>query len=252
MEDTKQARRAKMLEKVRKLLALGRDGSSANESETAMRQANKLMAEFGIEEAEADMSAIDRGEMIFGESCCGPDGRAPEQGKVYRSMPTYASILSVGVARFTDSIVGRRTTQNGEMIFFRGEREDVLLARWILGVLVDQILVEQRNSGWTRRGDSNAFRWAAASALAQRLKALHAERQAIYRQVQTASNSRALVVVDRKAMEVVKRFGAQRVKSTSSRVTSSGAHHAGHSAGQRINIPSGRPVGQSQHARIDG
>lgn len=249
-DSTKSDRRAAMLEKVRKLLAMGRGGANANESETAMRQANKIMAEYGIAEADADMVSIDRGEMIFGEAQCGPDGRAPEQGKVYRSMPSYAGILAVGVARFTDSIVGRKTGPHGEMIYFRGEKEDVLLARWIFGVLVDQILLEQKRSGWTKRGDSNSFRVAAASTLSSRLKALHTERQAMYRQAAQESQSRALVVVDRKAMEVAQRFGVQRVKTTRSAVSSSGAHHAGREAGSRINIPHGRPVGQSQHARI--
>lgn len=212
-DTTKSERREQMLAKVRKLLALGRDGANANESETAMRQANKIMAEYGIAEAEADMATIDRGEMIFGESQCGPDGRAPEQGKVYRSMPSYAGILAVGVARFTDSIVGRKTSANGEMLYFRGEKEDVLLARWIFGVLIDQILLEQKRSGWTKRGDANSFRVAAASTLAQR-------------------------------------FGKQKVRTSSSRVSSSGAHHAGREAGARINIPQGRPVCQANHARI--
>lgn len=249
-DTTKSERREAMLAKVRKLLAMGRGGANANESETAMRQANKIMAEYGIAEAEADMASIDRGEMIFGEAQCGPDGRAPEQGKVYRSMPRYAGILAVGVARFTDSIVGRKTSANGEMLYFRGEKEDVLLARWIFGVLIDQILLEQKRSGWTKRGDSNSFRVAAASELASRLKSLHAERQAMYRQAAQESQSRALVVVDRKALEVAQRFGKQKVRTSSSRVSSSGAHHAGREAGARINIPHGRPVCQANHARI--
>lgn len=41
-------KRARMLEKVRKLLAMGRDGrGNANEEEIALRQAARLMAEFG-------------------------------------------------------------------------------------------------------------------------------------------------------------------------------------------------------------
>ena len=62
MDQERIERRARMLEKVRKLLAMGRDArGNANESEIAMRQANKLMAEYGIAEAECDMTAIQAG-----------------------------------------------------------------------------------------------------------------------------------------------------------------------------------------------
>ena len=253
MSNERNERRERMLAKVRKLLAMGRDGrGNAQEEETAMRQANKIMAEYGIAEAECDMAAIDAGEMIFGEAQCGADGRAPEQGKVYRSAPTWAGILVVGVARFTDSIGGRKCTEHGEMFTFRGEQQDVLLARWIFGVLVNSILAEQRASGWTKRGDANGFRVAAASTLATRLRTLAAERRAMYEAARAQSQSRALVVVERKAGEIVKRFGTQKTKSTSYRsVASSGASMAGRQAGARINIPSGRPLGQSTNARLN-
>src|SRR3990167_5146728 len=197
MDQERIERRARMLEKVRKLLAMGRDArGNANESEIAMRQANKLMAEYGIAEAECDMTAIQAGEMVFGAAQCGPDGRAPEQGRVYKSCPTWAGILAVGVARFTDSVIVRKMTANGDMLVFQGEREDVLLARWIFGVLIASIQSEQRASGWKGRSDANGFRVSAASTLAVRLRELAAERVRIFEQARQMSNSRALVVVD--------------------------------------------------------
>ena len=251
MDNARIERRTHMLEKVRKLLAMGRDGrGNENEQETAMRQANKLMAEYGIAEAECDMNALVAGEMIFGEAQCGPDGRAPEQGKVYRTMPSWCGILCIGVARFTDSVVVRKRTANGEMLAFRGEQQDVLLARWIFGVLGADIQREQCASGWTTRGEASSFKVAAASTLASRLKALWQERQQAFEQARAMSNSRALVVVDSKRQEIVARFGAQKVSHGRSGYSSSGAATAGHEAGQRINIPAGRPVGQSTQARL--
>jgi hypothetical protein len=250
MDNERNERRARMLEKVRKLLAMGRDGrGNENEAEIAMRQANRLMAEFGIAEAECDMTAINAGEMSFGETQCGADGRAPEQGKVYRSMPGYAGVLAIGVGRFTDSIVGRKRTEHGEMLYFRGEKQDVLLARWLFGVLVASIQSEQRKSGWTARGDAGSFRMAAASTLARRLKDLAAERRAMYTQAAT-SGSRALMVVDRKASEIVARFGVQKTRSSSVGYRSSGAAMAGGEAGKRINIPAGRPLGNASRTMI--
>jgi len=252
MDNERNERRAKMLEKVRKLLAMGRDGrGNSNEEETAMRQANKIMAEYGIAEAECDMSAINAGEMSFGQAQCGPDGRAPEQGKVYRSCPSWSGVLAVGVARFTDSVVIRKTTANGEMFVFQGEREDVLLGRWLFGVLVNSIQAEQRNSGWTSRGDASSFRMAAASILQKRLKDLAAERIRMYEQARATSNSRALVVVDRKRSEIVARFGTQKTRSSRSGYHSSGAAVAGQEAGKRINIPAGRPISGSNNLRLN-
>jgi hypothetical protein len=250
MSNERNERRARMLEKVRKLLAMGRDGrGNENEQEIAMRQANKIMAEFGIAEAECDMSAIDAGEMVFGEAQCGADGRAPEAGKVYRSAPSWAGVLVVGVAKFTDSVVIRKRTEAGEIFAFRGEQNDVLLARWIFGVLVQSIQLEQIKSGWTKRGEANSFRMAAATTLQKRLRTLTAERVKMYEQARAESNSRALVVVDRKQNEIAVRFGAQKTRSSRSGYSSSGAAIAGHAAGSRINIP--WPLGNSGNKLIN-
>lgn len=117
-------RRAKMLEKVRKLLSMARDGrGNQHEEEAALRQASKLMAEFGIAEAECDMAAIEAGEMIFGETTVTPDGKPSKEGKVYRSSPAWAGILAVGVAKFTDSIVAYTRTANGKAFVFRGKKK---------------------------------------------------------------------------------------------------------------------------------
>lgn len=246
MSNTQNERRARMLEKVRKLLAMGRDRrGNGNESETAMRQANKIMAEFGIAEAECDMAMINAGEMVFGTTQCGPDGKPPKQGKVYRSCPTYASVLAVGVARFTDSVVIRKSSEHGELLVFQGEQQDVLLASWLFGVLISSIQSEQKSSGWTGRGEAATFRVAASSALAKRLRGLAAERAAMFEKAKAESNSRALMVVDHKRSEIIAKFGKQKTKGVRTRSADSGAFIAGAQAGQRINIPSGRPISGS-------
>lgn len=251
MNNDKSERRAAMLAKVRKLLNMARDGrGNATEEETAMRQANKIMAEYGIAEAECDMTAINAGEMVYGQIMVGPDGKDLKDGKVYKSSPTWAGVLGVGVARFTDTVIIRKTTAHGDVFVFQGEKEDVLLARWIFGVLIESIQAEQKRSGWTSRGDANSFRTAAASALQNRLKDLAKERMAMYQQAVQSSASMALVVVDRKQAEIAKRFGVQRTKSARSSYSSSGAAMAGSSAASRINIPSGRPLTGSTQARL--
>lgn len=252
MDNERNERRQKMLEKVRKLLNMARDGrGNSNEEETAMRQANKLIAEFGIAEAECDMSEIDAGEMSFGECQCTPDGRAPVAGTVFKTMPGFAGTLALGIGKFTDTIVQLRQTATGPTIIFRGEQQDALLARWLFGVLLASINSEQKASGWTSRSDSALFKKSAVSILYKRLHALHAERQAMYAAAQRESNCRALVVVDRKQMEISRLFGRQHTRTVSSR--SSGdreASIAGREAGGRINIPAGRPIGNQSRTMI--
>lgn len=249
--DNRDERRAKMLEKVRKLLAMGRhESGNENEQDIAMRQANRIMAEFGIAEAECDMTAINAGEMIFGEAQCTPDGRAPEPGKVFKTAPSWAGVLGMGCAWFTDSIIARKRTGNGEIFVFKGEKQDVLLARWLFGVLVGSIQVEQKASGWTGRGDANSFRMAAAGTLQRRLMEMAKERREMYEAAKRTSNSTALVVVDRKRTEIAQRFGAQKTRSSRGSYHSSGAAIAGKDAGQRINIPSGRPVGNNSRTML--
>ena len=83
------------------------------------------------------------------------------------------------------------------------------------------------------------------------MKAMQAERIAMYEAAKVQSQSRALMVVDRKQIEIAERFGNQRIRNHSTRSNAdSGARIAGQAAGQRINIPSGRPVGQSNNQRL--
>lgn len=252
MDSERIERRARMLEKVRKLLAMARDGrGNENEEHIAMRQANKIMAEFGIAEAECDLSAIDAGEMSFGEATAGMDGRAPEPGKIHRTYSSYVGVIAIGIGRFTDSIVARKTTESGQMLVFRGEKEDVLLARWLLGVLVASVQREQLKSGWTGRGDAGSFRSAAASVLQTRLKTLADERLAMYREARAQSNSRALVVVDRKATEIARLFGKQHAHNRRGSRGESGATMAGRQAGRNITIPAGRPIGNNSRTMLN-
>jgi len=74
----------------------------------------------------------------------------------------------------------------------------------------------------------------------------------MFEQAKAASNSRALVVVDRKAGEIATRFGRQRTKASNhAGYKATGAVQAGREAGGRINIPSGRPIGNSSRTMLN-
>ncbi len=248
-DEQKSIRRAAMIEKVRKIMAIARDGrGNVNEEQAALERANALMAEYGIAEAECDMGMLDRNEMEYGEVEVGLDGQPLKPGKVYRKLPTWTSMLSLGVARFTDTIVGTKTTASGLVFVYRGEKNDVLFARWLLGVLVEAVQREQKASGWTGIRESTEFRNAAGSTLAKRLRTLSEERRATYQKAQADSGCRAIMVVDRKQAEIAKYFGRQHTKSVRYS-KSTGAHIAGSEAGSRITIPTAPPVGGSTTQR---
>src|SRR5688500_12882681 len=235
-----------VMDKVRKLLRMAHHANAnEQERETAFRQANILLTRLGIDEAEVDLATLTRGEMRFGEASCGPDGKAVYDGTVVRSIPTWVGILALGCARYTGTLTRYRDTAQGTLIVFQGERGDVVFARWLLSVLAPAILAEQKASGWTRRGEAEGFRRAAAGVLQKRLAALRAETLEAFR----ASESRALAVVDRKALEIERRFGAQPVGKTR-RAGSDGARIAGREAGARINIPRGGLTASSGQRRL--
>ena len=72
----------------------------------------------------------------------------------------------------------------------------------------------------------------------------------MYEKARVESGSRALVVVDRKQNEIAVRFGHQKTRKTRSSGSSSGASMAGSEAGKRINIPAGRPLGNTSRALL--
>lgn len=240
-------RRAKMLERVRKLMSMARDGNSEHEQEIALRRANSLMAEFGIAEAECDISAIEADEMVFGECKVGADGKDVSKGRKFKRTPVWTGVLAVGVARFTETVIARVSAERedgsyGQVFIYKGEKEDVLLAKWLFGALLYAIQSAQKASGFSSRREAGAFRLGAASALAARLRALVIERQAMYEKAQREAGSRALVVVHLKKEKVSKMFGKLHTRHISSSSGNVGATHAGVDAGNRITIPSGRPL----------
>ena len=249
--------RERMLAKIRKLMAMGRDArGNEHETEAALRQANKLMQAHGIEEADVDMASLDAGTMIFGEVDVRPDGLTPseaaDKGKLYmRECPGWAGTLAVGVAFFTDTQCIQAQISFGRVLRFRGEKGDVLFAKWLFAVLLAEINAEQAKSGYTTRGDAGAFRQGAASSLHRRLAKMAAERREAFAQA-SLSGSRALVVVNRKAQEIAERFGEVKYRG-GRRVEGSGARWAGQRAGERVNIPAGRPLGsEAAKWRLEG
>lgn len=241
--------RERKLAKIRKLLAMGRDErGNENEVEAAMRQANKLMAELGIEEAEVSLAALNENTMIFGEAEVRPDGKELDPTKRPKTGDTkWCGILGTGVAKFCDcKVIATTNSIHGLVYKFQGEKQDVLFAAWLFKVLAAAVNDKLHDASWIKaRSQRDGFRAAAAVVLHHRLVLLRAERNVILKE----SGSRALVVVDRKQQEIVARFGEARY--TLSKEYAGAAAASGHRAGHSINIPAGRPIeGSSPQARL--
>jgi len=240
-------KREDMLRKVRKLFAMGNDGrGNENETNAALRMASKIMAEYDISEAEVDLAALDQGRMEFGEV-----EFSDMNGREYKELPGWLGTLAVGVAKFTDTYArrGRKPGTIMQTLKFQGEKNDVIFAKWLYGVLVDEIQAAQRKSGLTAYGPAMAFRAGAAGSLWRRLDTLAQERAAA-RSTAAASGSRALVVVDRKQAEMATRFGEVKYQRGRGSRVNHDAHAVGAEAGRRINIPAGRPVGNETRGRL--
>ena len=253
MEQVKTERDRK-LEKIKKLLAMGRDDrGNEHEVEAAMRMANKLMAELGIEEAEVNMAALDNHTMEFGVMDVHPDGKELGQDRPKLGNP-WAGPLAIGVAEFCDVLVEHnQTRRDGHTFRFKGEKEDLTFAAWLFKALVASIQAELARCPWIKaRSKRDGFRSAAAGVLHVRLSRLRKERKVILEEaaVEQAAAGFALVVVDRKQATIEQRWGKQVVKY--GKGYSGDAASLGRYAGTQIHIPTDRPISHAPAPRISG
>lgn len=216
-----------MKDKIRKLLALAADPSAApQEAETAARQAAALMAKHDIDLADLEEAELrQQFDLTTGEAC----GHRPGKRNA-KEVPPWIGIIAWGIKCYTRTRVAR----GAGVVYFRGPREDVELAQWLQG-----ILVEAAYKGSQGQPDPNAFRNGFASAIQGRLKKMVKERE----QVESSEpNQFALVKVQDARQRAMDEAYGPEARGRSSGVKSSAA---GYSAGLSAAIPSGRPVSQS-------
>ena len=221
--------REKLLERIRKLYAMSREGeSSPHEAEIAMRRCQSLMNRFGITEADLETSE-------FGASKIGKAFR--------RSVPGYLRVLGSAVALLHDCICVRDNT-----IEFRGFSIDAEVASMTFEYLseaMERSLAQHKRAGTVEPGRSSSFdyRMGFAMAVRQRARQLDAERRAA--EEQSAGNSssgeaqgtgsslvvRKLAVVRENCMDGLVTGRASRV-----RYRSGAAHAAGSSDGAQVSL----------------
>ncbi len=173
----------KVLNKIRKLQALGNDlGATANESETALRQADYLMKQHGINNA--DLINAVSSDYEWTSAFC-PIGV---------SIPDSINYIAVGVGRFCDCIVNVRILEDKMGFSFFGEASDVPFAAWLIDYLKQTM---NNEAAKLPLGKRPAFKLAFAIRLQQRLIALRLQRDVTPLDSSSAAST-GLVVTNRK------------------------------------------------------
>lgn len=211
----------RIIEKVKKLLALASDPSAApNEAETASRQAASLMAKYNLDLASLSQAELEAEWDITELSMpgCRPGKKDP------REVPTWIGVMAYGVKVYTRT----RVIARGGYVLYRGPRQDCELAQWMLKALIDLAYKQSKASS-----DPHAFRNGFASAVQRRFKAMAADR------AQAEQGSTALVVVDKLRAKLDELYGAERSSKARSR-----SSDEGYAAGSAAHLPTARPMAQ--------
>ena len=227
---------AKVIERIRKLLALSKS-SNEHEAATAAARATELMAEHQIAQAQLDMNTETDpiGEYVL------------ERGK--RAV-SWKVILSTALMRAfaCDSIQGRR--KSGVVMVIVGRQSNVAAVRYMYAYLVAE-LERLAAQGWRAARDrrsgarswKNSFRVNAAAVIARRLK--EARKHAMDEARADPQNTLALTKIDKYAEELAAYMSQyQNLHRRVVRVYDhGGAGAAGRRAGRSVNLGNNPALG---------
>jgi len=227
--------REKVIQKIKKLLALATNNDSPNEAAVAAASARKMMDKYQIGRLEVEQ---------FDTSEFGRSEHQLDTGK----LPFWKSILGLEVAHYNDTIITlkRSRYENKMSVVFSGYEVDAILATAMYAYLIEAIekhTERARKDGLiSGRTEINSFRMGAAKELVKRLKKLRLEREA----QQVGPTGTGLMVVKRQ--QVTAKFGEQKTKSRSYNTHHSAENH-GRVAGSKIGLDP--QVQGSQAARLN-
>jgi hypothetical protein len=229
MTDPKQK---KILERIRKLLAMANDAGSPNEAAIAAKRAKALMNKHNVSEGDALGAHLDLDDI--GEKNVGPK---------YARFPKWMSQLAIGVAKYSDTHVvfgWAPRTANGtrrKVLTFRGELTDLEVADYLFTYLTRTInrLCQEQGFEWPAERDS--FKKGAALEVVDTLERMAKEEREWFAK---EGNKKALVLVDKKQQLIKRKFG-QVGYAKGGRFTygDGGAMAAGKAAGAGVSVRRG-------------
>lgn len=214
----------KIMERIRRLLAMAQDTSSPNEAAIAARRAEKMMREYQLQQVDVlvknldgdsvEISTVDHVQTIY--------------GKNYRStgQPKWVGLIAVAAALMNECEADR--TYFGHTRFY-GVAGDANVAAEIF-----QYLIKETNRLATKfsgdRADKSSFRMGCAVELQARAREIKKEREAEFQQT---SSGTELVILKKQLIE--QRSGRKFTYSKSS-VRADDAFDAGREAGRNISL----------------
>ena len=186
----------KIIERVRALLAMGGDTSSQHEAAIAMKRARKLMDDHQV--TLADIEALTKDDLGTSDYDAGSTRQK-----------IWVSTLACSVATMNDCLVDfavrHRRSQN-KVYQFKGFKEDVKLAEFMLVYLVDTCnrLYERdkKELGLYGVADKNDFLMGMAQGIVSRIKVIINERK---KSMSEACTGRSLIIS--KANIIEEKFG---------------------------------------------
>lgn len=222
----------KLHERIRKLLAMAGDASSPHEAAIAARRAKALLSEHNL--SEADVIA---GDMTL------DDFQTRDMGEVKRCFPRWIAILAPAIAEYTGtSAVCAISTGPGskrarqKRIRYQGHVDDLMLAEYLHVYLVRAVERMTQESGLRGRGRRASFRFGMAQSIGDKLREMAAEEKEWFRQ---NSDSKALVLVDKKVAMNREKFGVTRYDRDKTYASDGGAQAFGQNAGRAVDIRRG-------------
>ena len=198
-KDASRLARERALEKVRKLLRLARDGAaSEQEAETAARQAEAIMRQHQIQEAETLLVQVED-DLAFSRelAAANPDHRG---GHRFEKVPSWVGFVAVGVGALFTCKVDVVRTNAGLKLRYSGHELDARVAAWTHDALCAAVHRLSKERAWPTRREATAFRHGCGARLQKRLRALRAERDRQDRR--PGAPGTALALFDRKAVRV--------------------------------------------------
>jgi hypothetical protein len=232
--------RERILEKIKKLLAMARDGrGNVNEAEAAARQAQALMRKHNIEHLEAIEQELRNEESIVQEAR--RSGMTTHK-TTKSSVPDWCSAMAYGCAKLFDAFVFIRKMDDGNrFLIFAGMRADAQVAAWTFDYLVDTVTraSKQFTRDCRKRGDrrslgdtrvrQRSFRLGMATEILQRLLQLKKQQMG-----EAVPGQNALVVM--KEQKIKEKLGLDYSEAKRQNRLDFGSYGAGVSEGRKARL----------------
>lgn len=232
--------RQRALEKIKKLLQLAKDDrGNPTEAETAMRQAQSLMAKFNIDESEAILTALKNDADAIVRQWR-KEGVNANKTSLSKEFPDWCGVISYGVGKLYDcrTFIGNIREDgimHGKCVVFVGYQVDVQVACWTFDYLCACVKrMAQNFDAVVKAGDDSKlaefgidrggfiellimspkarkkdFRVTMAAVLQNRLLALKEQRSTTIQQLAPEHQKGALALIDAKQQALDKLLGAE-------------------------------------------